>query len=259
MTVAPAEAKSCCAAVYASDQVRYLLGDSLHPGGARLTMHLLRALRVGPRATVVDVGSGLGSSAVLLARHAGCRVVGFDISAGAVREATLAAQRAGLEGQIRFIEADAEALPLDDHSVDGVLSECALCLFPDKVRATREIARVLRPGARVALSDVTATGLGLPQALHGIAAHVACLADARPLDEIAGLLESAGLQVEATERHDAALGEILDRAEARLRAARVLRLGAIADHIETAEQLLAAARSALTERLIGYGVVIARA
>lgn len=259
MSVAPAEAKSCCAAVYASDAVRYLLGDSFHPGGAPLTMHLVRALGVSPHATVVDVGSGLGTSALLLARHAGCEVVGFDISAGAVREATLAAHRAGLEGQVRFIHADAEALPLADRSVDGVLSECALCLFPDKRRAMREIARVLRPGARVALSDVTAAGLRLPEELRGAAAHVACLADARPLDEIAALLESAGLHVEATERHDAALGEILDRVEARLRAARLLRLGSIAAHLDTARLLLAATRSALAEGTIGYGVVIARA
>jgi hypothetical protein len=76
--------------------------------------------------------------------------------------------------------------------------------------------------------------------------RVACLADARPLEEIAALLEDAGLDVEETERHDEALGELLDRVEARLRP---LGFGL---------ELLAAARRALERGALGYGVVVAR-
>lgn len=98
-----------------------------------------------------------------------------------------------------------------------------LCTFPDKPAAAGELARVLRPGARLALSDVTGEGDRLPPELRTLRAWIACLADVLPLDELAELLAGAGLVVERKERHDGALGELLDRVDARLRLARLLR------------------------------------
>lgn len=261
MNATAAEVKACCATAYASAAARFLLGDFFHPGGAELTSRLARALQVGPGATVVDVASGPGTSALQLARETGCDVIGVDLSPESVAAATEAARTAGLAGQVRFVCGDAEALPLGDESVEGALCECALCTFPDKQAAACELARVLRHGARLALSDVTAVPGRLPEELRTFAAWVACLADARPLDEVADLLAGAGLSVELQERHDGALAALLERVEARLQLASALRNGLpeeLRSGIGSGLQLVAAAQRALDEGVLGYGVVVAR-
>lgn len=253
MSLTADEVKACCAGAYASEAARTLLGDSFHPGGAALTSRLIDALGVGSGSVVVDVASGPGTSALQIARETGCAVVGVDLSPASVAAAARAAEAAGLDGRVCFVEGDAEALPLPDGSADGALCECALCTFPGKEAAASELARVLRPGARLALSDVTADPRRLPAELRTLEAWVACLADARPLDEVAALLSGAGFEIEATERHDGALGELLERVEARLRAAALLGFAA-----ERGRPLVAAARRALDDGALGYGVVIAR-
>ena len=244
MTLAAEEIKACCAAAYASTAARFLLGDSFHPGGAGLTSRLGRALRVGPGDLVVDVACGPGTSALQLARETGCQMIGIDLAPPAASD----------DPRVSFVRGDAEALPLDDESVDGALCECALCTFPDKPVAARELARVLRPRARLALSDLTACAGQLPESLISLQAWVACIADARPLDGIAALLEQAGLVVEQTEAHDDALASLLDRIEARLQVAASLR----APEVALGRELLSEARHALDRGVLGYGVVIAR-
>jgi SAM-dependent methyltransferase len=238
--------KSCCADAYASPLARMLLGDSFHPGSAELTSRLVGALRVGAGDTVVDVASGAGTSAIQLARETGCDVLGVDLSAKSVAIAAHAAEVAGFGDRVRFVQGDAEALPVADASVDGVLCECSFCLFPDKRTAAGELARVLRPGARLALSDMTADRDRLPAELEGAAAWVACVGAATPLDELTAELERAGLAVEATERHDDALADLIERIGARLR---ILGLR---------PEIVAAARRAVDEGALGYAAVIAR-
>jgi arsenite methyltransferase len=256
----PADVKSCCAAVYSSEAVHWLLGDALHPGGAELTERLARALGVGSGDLVVDIGSGLGTSALAIARATGCAVMGVELASANVERASERATAAGLSGRVRFAEGDAEALPLPDASVDGAISECSLCLVPDKAAAAREIARVLRPGARVAISDVTAVPAELPPKLGTLSAWTACLADARPLAELAGLLEAAGLVVDNLEEHDELLRALVDRVESRLRLASLLsdRMPiSLANGLADGLELARAARHALDEGLVGYGAVYA--
>jgi len=258
MSLAPEEVKACCASAYSSSAARWLLGDHFHPGGAELTSRLARALRVGSGNLVVDLASGPGTSAVQLELETGCDVIGVDLAAGSVAAATCKAEKAGLSGRVRFVQGDAEALPLEDESADGVLCECALCTFPDKATAVSEVARVLRPGARLALSDVTALADELPPELTSLNAWVACIADARPLEEIAALVEDGGLVVETSERRDQALVAMLDDVDARLRTARMLGLGLLGGGIAQGRELVAAARGAVRAGLLGYGVVVAR-
>jgi arsenite methyltransferase len=248
MTLAPEEVKACCAGVYSSAAARFLLGDSFHPGGAELTSQLIAALRVGAGDSAVDVACGPGTSALQLATERGCEVIGVD----------LVVPEASADPRVRFVRGDAEALPLEDASMDGALCECAFCTFPDKPAAARELARVLRPGARVAIADVIAEPERLPVELHGVDAWVACVADARPLDEVGALLESAGFVLEQVERHDRALGELLDRVEARLRLGRLLLGEQPEGGVARVSALLAAARSALERGTLGYAVLVAR-
>ena len=251
--------KACCAAAYASPAVRWLLGESFHPGGAELTDKLVRALAVGGSHTVVDVACGPGGSSLRLARKTGARVVGVDLSPDSVRAATRAAEEAGLADTVRFVVGDAEALPLGDASADGVLCECAFCTFPDKPTAAAELARVLRPGGRLALADVTADPERLPPALRTLDGWVACLADARPLAELAELVQGAGFAVEIVERHDDALARLLDRVDARLRLARTgLASPAPSAPIERGIELVATARESLERGVLGYAAIVAR-
>jgi SAM-dependent methyltransferase len=258
MTLAPDEVKSCCATAYSSAAARWLLGDAFHPGGARLTARLARALQVGPGELVLDVASGPGTSALQVAREAGCDVIGVDLAAESVAAATRAAETSGLSGRVRFVQGDAEALPLADAAVDGALCECALCTFPDKPMAARELARVLKAGARVAISDITAVPDELPEQLTSLQAWVACIADARPVDEIASLLEASGLVVETTERHDDELRTMLDRVAARLDVAAMLADGPLGDRLDAGRELVTAAQHAVARGILGYAVVVAR-
>jgi ubiquinone/menaquinone biosynthesis C-methylase UbiE len=175
--------------------------------------------------------------------------------------ATRAATAAGLDGRARFEVADAEALPLDDSSVDAVLCECALCTFPDKPAAARELARVLRPGGALALSDMTADPARLPAELRSLDAWIACIGDARPLSELSAILAAAGLVIEREERHDDALEALVERAEGRLRLARALGSSippALAGSVERGLAIAAGARRALADGALGYGAIVAR-
>ena len=118
---------------------------------------------------------------------------------------------------------------------------------------------MLRSGGRVALSDVWADQARLPAALRSLDAYLACVAGARPLDDLVALLAAVGFLIERVERDDRALGEMLERIGARPRLARLLPASPLAEWRGEAETLLAAARGALADGVIGYGVIIARA
>jgi arsenite methyltransferase len=192
---------------------------------------------------------------VQLARETGCRVVGVELASASVDEARRRAAAAGVAARVEFLEGDAEALPFPDASTDGVLSECALCTFPDKSAAAREFARVLRRGGRFALSDMTAAQERLPEGLRSFSAWVACIGGAERLETLVALLEDAGLAVERAEQRDGLLAALLERVEARLRAARIFPLPGLDGQVERGLQLVGAARAALTRGELGYAVI----
>lgn len=258
MTIAPDEIKACCAAAYSTEAARFLLGNSFHPGGAELTSELIAALDVRAGATVVDVASGRGMSGLQLARETGADAIGVELSPTNVAAANEAALEAGLDDRVRFLQGDAEALPLTEATADGALCECALCTFPDKDAAARELARVLRPSARLALSDVTADPARLPHELTDLQAWIACIADARPLAELAALLGRAGFLIERAEPRDHALERLLKRVDGRLRAATLVAMPSLADVVSRGHELVSAARAALGDGNLGYGVIVAR-
>jgi arsenite methyltransferase len=248
--------KGCCARLYESDAVRWLLDDQLHPGGERLSLRLARMAGVAPGARVVDVACGSGATALLIAREIGCVAVGVDLGARAIdqaRRATPAGARAS------FLLGDAEALPLQDASFDIALSECSLCTFPDKPQAIAEMARVVRPGGTIAIADVTADLDALPAPLRSAAARVACVADARSADAYADLLRDAGCTPLAIEPHDAELRAMADRVEARLRVARMLAPpGDEREYVGEAAALARLAIDAIARGDLGYALITAR-
>lgn len=162
----------------------------------------LAGLREGE--VVVDLGSGGGLDVFLAGPRVGAagRVIGVDMTPEMLSQArrAVAAYRArsGLDN-VEFRLGEIENLPLADASVDVVISNCVINLSPDKPRVWREIARVLRPGGRVAVSDL-ALWRPLPAAIAGmIEAYVGCIAGASLVDDIREMATDAGLREIALE------------------------------------------------------------
>jgi arsenite methyltransferase len=121
----------------------------LHPGGLAATRKLAEACQIDGEANVLDVGCGKGTSALYLAEHYGCSVLGVDISPDSIDEARRLASRRGLEDKVRFEVGDALRLPFPDDQFDATISQALLVLVKDKLQAVRESLRVARPGARL--------------------------------------------------------------------------------------------------------------
>lgn len=126
--------------------------------------HAIASLTSG--ATVVDIGSGGGTDLLLAARHVGPggRAIGIDMTADMREKARAGARTCGL-AHVEVLEGDATSLPLDDASVDVVISNGVLNLVPEKERAFAEIARVLKPGGRLQIGDIV-TGVELSEAIR---------------------------------------------------------------------------------------------
>jgi arsenite methyltransferase len=260
MRLAPEELKSCCAATYEEPAVRWLLGGALHPGGEDSTRRALELIGLGRGERLLDVASGSGTSALLAAREFGARVTGIDYGEQAVRGATAAARAERLDSRVQFARGDAEALAPPDDSFDAALCECSLCTFPDKRRAVAEIARVLRPGGRLAIADVVVDHNLLPDELLGPMASVACVGSALDRCGNQDLLIEAGLEVYAVEDRSPDAARFAERIEERLRGARLLGLDRFAGSpfdIREALELIRIGRRSIEEGAIGYAIFAA--
>ncbi len=259
--LAEGDVKGCCATIYEQPAVRWLLGGELHPGGERLTRRMLEIAGVGADHRLLDVASGAGTSALLAARECRCDVVGVEYGEGAVAGARAAAEEAGLASAVEFVVGDAESLPFPDRSFDVVLCECALCTFPDKPTAIAEMRRVLKPGGRLALSDVVADHARLPDDLRGTMATVACVGSALDERGYIDLLEGAGFRVDAVELAREDVMRLTERVRTRLRGAKVLGfndLVPIDGGLRQAIELASEAKSAIAAGALGYAVIVAR-
>jgi len=250
--------KSCCATLYESDFTRLLLGDSFHPGGLRLTQQLGELLDLGPGLRVLDVASGKGESAIFLARHFGCEVVGIDFGSENLKESAARASDVGVGQLVHFRQGDAETIDFPNAEFDAVICECAFCTFPDKPAAASEIARVLKPGGRVGLSDLTRSTALAPE-LEGLLAWIACIADARPAAEYVAYLDAAGFTGLNVEPHDEALAEMVRAIQGKLLGAELmsklkkLDIGGV--DFTQAKALARAAADAVRVRTLGYAIV----
>ena len=254
----PEEIKACCAAAYQRDVVALVLGDSYHPGGVELTRRLGRSLVLAPGQRILDVASGPGTTAFVLAGEFGVVVDGVDLAEQSVTAANALAGKRGMSEQVRFQVGDAERLPLEDASVDAVVCECAFCTFPDKATAAAEMARVLRPGGRLGITDVVVDRGRLDAELQTLAGWVACLADARPAEEYEALLAAAGLRVTHREPHDAALARMIEQIDARLVAFRLAQVPALAGiDFDRARERTALAGRAVEDGIAGYTLMVA--
>jgi len=132
--------------------------DQFHTRGLAATTELAALAGIGAEMAVLDVGSGVGGPARLVAATCGCRVTGVDLSEAFVEAARYLTERTGQGGRVSFQTASALALPFADGSFDVVLLQHVAMNIADRARLYGEIRRVLRAGGRFAIFDVVSTG-----------------------------------------------------------------------------------------------------
>jgi ubiquinone/menaquinone biosynthesis C-methylase UbiE len=198
---------TCCgSAAAASENLAKHIGYSMEelaalPDGANMGLscgnpNVLAALQPGEM--VLDLGAGGGFDVFIAGKKVGAtgRAIGVDMTAEMLGKArkNIAAyrERTGLDN-VEFRLGEIEHLPLADNSVDVVISNCVINLSPDKAQVWREIARVLKPGGRVAVSDLALLKALPPAVAESVEALVGCVAGAVLVSETERMAEAAGL------------------------------------------------------------------
>lgn len=208
---------SCCGPDAPDDANALAEAVGYHPGdlaaipeGANMGLSCgnptaLAALREGE--VVVDLGSGGGFDIFIAGRRVGAtgRAIGVDMTpemiAKARRNSVVYTQKTGLEN-VEFRLGEIEHLPLADNSADVIISNCVINLSPDKSAVWREIARVLKPGGRVAVSDLALVQPLPPKIATMVEALVGCVAGAALISDTERHLREAGLTDVVLERKD---------------------------------------------------------
>jgi AhpD family alkylhydroperoxidase len=198
---------SCCgSAPQDADKLASELGYSVEdlkalPDGANMGLSCgnpaaLAALKTGE--VVLDLGSGGGFDVFIAGRKVGAtgRAIGVDMTpemlGKARRNITHYLKETGLEN-VEFRLGEIEHLPVADSSVDAIISNCVINLSPDKTQVWREIARVLKPGGRVAVSDMALLKPLPPEVEKMVEALIGCVAGATLVSETERMVREAGL------------------------------------------------------------------
>ena len=164
-----------------------------------------------PGETVVDLGSGGGIDCFLAARQVGPRgrVIGVDMTPEMIDRARENARNSGAKN-VEFRLGEIEHPPLADSSVDVIMSNCVINLSPDKPAVFKEAFRILKPGGRLAISDIVATAPLPDEVRKNIELHIGCIAGAATIDETRTMLADAGFEQIRIEAVEASSGIIDD-------------------------------------------------
>jgi ubiquinone/menaquinone biosynthesis C-methylase UbiE len=147
-----------------------------------------------PGQTVLDLGSGAGLDCFFAARKVGPtgRVIGVDMTPEMIERARTAATRLGL-GNVEFRHGLLEQLPVEDDTIDVTISNCVINLAPDKATVFNEVFRVLKPGGKLAVSDIVTDGPLPPSVKSSLSAWAGCIAGALDVKDYQAAMEDAGL------------------------------------------------------------------
>ena len=146
-----------------------------------------------PGQTVLDLGSGGGIDCFLAAERVGPtgHVIGVDMTPAMLEKANRNKAKLGVE-HVEFREGHIEALPVDDDSVDVIISNCVINLSPDKTAVFKEAYRVLKPGGRLAVSDMVTRGKFAPQERADMSAWAGCITGAEDVADMTTAMKTAG-------------------------------------------------------------------
>lgn len=194
----PAKQSGCCSTVKAQAQTLGYSAEDLAqvPAEANLGLGCGNPVAIAalqPGETVVDLGAGAGFDAFLAAKKVGesGRVIGVDMVPEMVAKARANLRSAGVKN-IEFRLGEIEALPAADSCADVIISNCVINLCPDKRPVYREAFRVLKPGGRLAVSDVVAREKLSDDVMRDLALHSGCLSGATLLADLEKILRDAG-------------------------------------------------------------------
>jgi SAM-dependent methyltransferase len=167
--------------------------------------------------TVVDLGSGAGFDCFLAAKRVGRtgRVIGVDMTPEMVTKARGNARAVGAPN-VEFRLGEIEHLPVADATVDAILSNCVINLSPDKAAVFREAFRVLKPGGRLAISDVVSVRTMPPELAESVEALTGCIAGSASIAELRSLLAAAGfdgVQIQPRTESRAVIAQCMPGAE----------------------------------------------
>ena len=153
----------------------------------------IAALRTGE--VVLDLGSGAGFDSFLAARQVGesGKVIGIDMTPDMIKRAQENAAKGAFEN-VEFRLGEIEDMPVDDNSIDVILSNCVINLSPDKAAVYEEAYRVLKPGGRLAISDMVASGEIPPEIKNDMDLYSSCVAGALKVDVLGQILKEAGFK-----------------------------------------------------------------
>jgi ubiquinone/menaquinone biosynthesis C-methylase UbiE len=167
-----------------------------------------------PGETVLDLGSGAGFDCLLAARKVGPtgRVIGVDMTDAMLEKARANVEKTGL-ANVEFRKGEIESLPIEDSSIDVVISNCVLNLVPDKDRAFREMYRVLKPGGRLAVSDMAWQSEPAASLRKDMEALVGCIGGALVLNDYVARLQQAGFARIEVEKHADAARKMVEVSE----------------------------------------------
>ena len=200
------EGGSCCGAggceTSAEEKVTLDIGyskDQLKavPEGANLGLGCgapIDHLALQPGETVVDLGSGAGIDVFLAADVVGPtgKVIGVDMTPEMLLRAQRNAEKAGVTNA-EFREGRLENLPVDSGTVDAITSNCVINLVPDKAVVFKEIARILKPGGRIVISDIILDKALPPEIEKDVYAYVGCISGAAMREDYFAMIREAGL------------------------------------------------------------------
>jgi len=145
--------------------------------------------------TVMDLGSGAGFDCFLAAKNVGSsgRVIGVDMTPEMVEKARQHAETRGISN-VEFRLGEIEHLPAADNSIDVIMSNCVINLSPDKSAVFNEAFRVLKPGGRLAISDIVATKSLPPQVRNNLSMLTGCVGGAERIEDVKQMLWEAGFK-----------------------------------------------------------------
>lgn len=251
----------CCTDFYGHPLVRWIAGDSLHPGGLALTTHLAQFAGIDQRSVVLDLGCGSGTSALHIARTLGCRITGLTLEADGIRAASEAAAKEGVTDRVAFLQGDLLSADLPASSYDVALMECVLSTMLDKEAALRRCYDLLKPGGRLALSDVITEGEISPE-LADILGRAGCVGGAIPLRSYEDCAVMAGFEPALAEDVSWAAADFVSRVGMKLALAEVVaQLGKVPFSqrtIQGARRAVAGIQECVDAGVLGYGLLVAR-
>lgn len=202
-TIASSTASCCGEPEVAPGQISALMGYSKEDiqsviEGANMGLgcgNPVALASLKPGETVVDLGSGGGFDCFLAAKQVGesGQVIGVDMTPDMLSKARSNAEKMATKN-VEFRLGEIEHLPVADNTADIIMSNCVINLSPEKSKVYREALRILKPGGRLAISDIVATAPLPPDIQQNLALVSACVGGAATIDDTKGMLQEAGFE-----------------------------------------------------------------